>query len=161
MHVGIANPRWWGKRSWNSQHMRNPQFCESGKRPMEGWSCIEKGPVWLSAMEHWHFKVHVVPSGPRIGGFHIFKLFHFVIFYLFYVVHFTWFFGLPLGGCMGFDDILLIPFHEFFLCLRIRSRVAKLICTWHCSLELCGLKAHAKMESMGRCKRDVIPLSLR
>ena len=34
MHVGIANSRWWGKRSRHSRRMRNPQFCVSGKRPM-------------------------------------------------------------------------------------------------------------------------------
>ena len=34
MHVGIANPRWWGKRSRPSRCIRNPQFCVSGKRPM-------------------------------------------------------------------------------------------------------------------------------
>ena len=34
MHVGIANPRWWGKRSRHSRCMRNRQFCVSGKRPM-------------------------------------------------------------------------------------------------------------------------------
>ena len=34
MHVGIANPRWWGKRSRQSRRMRNPQFYVSGKRPI-------------------------------------------------------------------------------------------------------------------------------
>ena len=34
MHVGIANPRWRGKRSQNSRCMRNPQFYVSGKRSM-------------------------------------------------------------------------------------------------------------------------------
>ena len=34
MHVGIANPRWCGKRSRQCRHMRNPQFYVSGKRPM-------------------------------------------------------------------------------------------------------------------------------
>ena len=34
MHVGIANPRWRGKRSRHSRRMRNPQFCVSGKRPI-------------------------------------------------------------------------------------------------------------------------------
>ena len=34
-HVGIANPRWWGKRSRNSRRMRNPQFYLSGKRPID------------------------------------------------------------------------------------------------------------------------------
>ena len=34
MHVGIANPRWRGKRSRHSGRMRNPQFYVSGKRPM-------------------------------------------------------------------------------------------------------------------------------
>ena len=34
MHVGIANPRWPGKRSRHSRRMRNPQFCVSCKRPI-------------------------------------------------------------------------------------------------------------------------------
>ena len=34
MHVGIANPRWRGKRSRHSRRMHNPQFYVSGKRPM-------------------------------------------------------------------------------------------------------------------------------
>ena len=34
MHVGIAYPWWWGKRSRHSRRMRNPQFYVSGKRPM-------------------------------------------------------------------------------------------------------------------------------
>ena len=37
MHVGITNPRWRGTRSRHSQHMRNPKFFESGKRPI-GWA---------------------------------------------------------------------------------------------------------------------------
>ena len=39
MHVGIANLRWPGKRSWHSRHMRNPQFYVSGKRPIERYLC--------------------------------------------------------------------------------------------------------------------------
>ena len=35
MHVRIAKPRWLGKRSRHSRHMRNPQCCVSGKRPIE------------------------------------------------------------------------------------------------------------------------------
>ena len=35
MHVGIANPRWRGKRTRHSRRMRNPQFYVSGKRSME------------------------------------------------------------------------------------------------------------------------------
>ena len=34
MYVGIANPRWRGKRSRHSRRMRNPQFYVSGKKPM-------------------------------------------------------------------------------------------------------------------------------
>ena len=34
MHVGIANPRWRGKRSRHSRRMRNPQFYLSGERSM-------------------------------------------------------------------------------------------------------------------------------
>ena len=36
MHVGIANPRWRGKRSRHSRRMRRPQFYLSGKGPI-GW----------------------------------------------------------------------------------------------------------------------------
>ena len=35
MHVGIANPRWRGKRPRHSRRMRNPQCYVSGKRPMD------------------------------------------------------------------------------------------------------------------------------
>ena len=34
MHVGIATPRWRGKRSRHSRRMRNPQLYVSGKRPI-------------------------------------------------------------------------------------------------------------------------------
>ena len=34
MHVGIANPRWRGKRSRHSRRMRTPKFYESYKRPI-------------------------------------------------------------------------------------------------------------------------------
>ena len=34
MHVGVANSRWWGKRSRHSRSMRNQQFYVFGKRPM-------------------------------------------------------------------------------------------------------------------------------
>ena len=34
MHVGVANPRWWGKRSQHSRRMRNPQIYVSDKRPI-------------------------------------------------------------------------------------------------------------------------------
>ena len=40
MHVGIANPRWRGKRSRNSRRMRNPQFYVSGKRPMGSYTLL-------------------------------------------------------------------------------------------------------------------------
>ena len=40
MHVGIANPRWRGKRSRHSRCMRNPQVYVIGKRPMQ-WSSTE------------------------------------------------------------------------------------------------------------------------
>ena len=44
-HVGIANPRRRGKRSRHSRHMRNPQFCVSGKRPIL-WRCAT---IWSLA----------------------------------------------------------------------------------------------------------------
>ena len=34
MHVGIAYPRWRGKRSRHSRRMRKPQFYVSDRRPM-------------------------------------------------------------------------------------------------------------------------------
>ena len=45
MHVGIANPWWWGKRPRHSRRMRNPQFCLSGKRPIVKYSseCMLSG----------------------------------------------------------------------------------------------------------------------
>ena len=46
MHVGIANPRWRGKRSRHSWRMHNPQFYVSGKRPM-----TVKQSVW----QHFYF----------------------------------------------------------------------------------------------------------
>ena len=36
---GFLCSRWWGKLSLHSRHMRNPQFCVSGKRPM-GMYCF-------------------------------------------------------------------------------------------------------------------------
>ena len=41
MHVGIANPRRWGKRSRHTQRMRNPQFYVSGKRSMQSGFCMK------------------------------------------------------------------------------------------------------------------------
>ena len=40
VHVGIANPRWRGKRSRHSRRMRNPQFYASGKRPAHGFAVL-------------------------------------------------------------------------------------------------------------------------
>ena len=34
MHIGIANPRWWGKLSRHLRRIRDPQFTVSGKRPI-------------------------------------------------------------------------------------------------------------------------------
>ena len=41
MHVGIANPRWRGKRSRHSQRMPNPQFYVTGERPIEASLYVE------------------------------------------------------------------------------------------------------------------------
>ena len=46
MHVGIANPRWRGKRSRHSRRMRNPQFYISDKRPMERHDNITVVGLW-------------------------------------------------------------------------------------------------------------------
>ena len=40
VHVGIANPRWLGKRSRRSWRMRNAQFYVSDKSTVEG-NCQE------------------------------------------------------------------------------------------------------------------------
>ena len=45
LHVGIASPRWQGKRSWHSRRMHNPQFYVSGKRPM-AWCCQAQVITW-------------------------------------------------------------------------------------------------------------------
>ena len=50
MHVGNANPWWWGKCSRHSRRMRNPQFYVSGKRPMK-WKCYRLYPLWKKG--HW------------------------------------------------------------------------------------------------------------
>ena len=45
IQAGIANPRWRGKRSRHSRHMRNPQFYVSGKRPIGRWFSVSKSRV--------------------------------------------------------------------------------------------------------------------
>ena len=47
IHVGIANPRWRGKRSRHSKRMRIPQFYISGKRPIP----------WKSGKHRFHIRV--------------------------------------------------------------------------------------------------------
>ena len=43
MHVGIANRRWWGQRSWHFWRMHNPQFYVSGKTPiLIGAICLQQ-----------------------------------------------------------------------------------------------------------------------
>ena len=72
MHVGIAKPRWWGKRFRHTRRMRNPQFCVSGKRPINaylsgadhtGTICIL--PVW-SAPERYAF-MGLLPDTQNCG----------------------------------------------------------------------------------------------
>ena len=56
MHVGIANPRWWGKRSRHSRRMRDPQYYQSGNRPLDAndwglvgvmsWHSAGANPFW-------------------------------------------------------------------------------------------------------------------
>ena len=47
MHVGIAKPRWWEKRSRHSRSMRNPQFYVSVKRPIGRCCRMCKRPIWI------------------------------------------------------------------------------------------------------------------
>ena len=44
---GFLWSRWWGKRSQHARRMRNPQFCVSGKRPIEIMACICKSLMQL------------------------------------------------------------------------------------------------------------------
>ena len=44
MLVGIANPRWLGKRSRHSRRMRNPHFYVSDKRPI--LRCLQWRQIW-------------------------------------------------------------------------------------------------------------------
>ena len=52
MHVGIANPRWRGKRSRHSRRMRNPQFYISGKRTMATDHCSQTASRPLTRVSH-------------------------------------------------------------------------------------------------------------
>ena len=52
MHVGIANPRWRGKRSRHSRCMRNPQFYVSGKRPNGLWKYTGKTDMCQTTTKH-------------------------------------------------------------------------------------------------------------
>ena len=52
MHVGIANPRWRGKRSRHFRRMRNPQFYVTGKRPMGEW-LARWPPLWVAKRFFW------------------------------------------------------------------------------------------------------------
>ena len=63
MHVGIANPRWRGKRSRHSGCMRNPRFYVSGKRPHE-----QRINPHLSTMTSWDGKAYW-PCGRGIHRF--------------------------------------------------------------------------------------------
>ena len=47
MHVGIANPRWRGKRSQLSRRMRNPQIYVSCARPMTCWAQLLSNHVLI------------------------------------------------------------------------------------------------------------------
>ena len=68
MHIGVANPRWRGKRPRHSRRMRNLQFYVIGKRPMElcfsfwCWSCHF---VWCN----WVYQISIIsflqPDQPR------------------------------------------------------------------------------------------------
>ena len=62
MHVGIANPRWRGKRSRHSLRMRNPQFYASGKRPITSWHGNAFCPIDVCVCEGWLW------WGWRVGG---------------------------------------------------------------------------------------------
>ena len=51
LHVGIANPRWRGRRSRHSRRMPNPQFYVSGERPVYIY-CNEDGNLYCFCCYH-------------------------------------------------------------------------------------------------------------
>ena len=66
MHVGIANPRWRGKRSRHSRCMRNPQLCVSGKRPIARMRKIQIYIVWpWPSSRYW--QCWTTPKGRHTG----------------------------------------------------------------------------------------------
>ena len=50
--IGFLVNRWWEKRSRHSQHMHNPQFYVSGKRPMD---CAIH--IWRERKQRKHFEL--------------------------------------------------------------------------------------------------------
>ena len=52
IHVGIANPRWRGKRSRHFRCMPNPQFYVSGKRPMNWFHEIPSHEIEFMIIKH-------------------------------------------------------------------------------------------------------------
>ena len=50
MHVGIAIPRWWGKRYPHSRRMHNSQSCVSGKRPI---ATAHWGQIYWPNIQKW------------------------------------------------------------------------------------------------------------
>ena len=63
MHVGIANPRWRGKRSRHTWRMRNPQVSVSGKRPMgtamEGFVSTLRGLIKMGDIFNYIFRKEI------------------------------------------------------------------------------------------------------
>ena len=59
MHVEIANPGWWGKRSRHSWRMCNPKFCVSVKKPIETVSCIMQ---WAALLNNLTFSLASDPG---------------------------------------------------------------------------------------------------
>ena len=54
MHIGIANPRWRGKRSRHSRRMHNSHFYVTGKRPMDIRKCVN---FWYQKSIFWYQKI--------------------------------------------------------------------------------------------------------
>ena len=59
MHVGIANPRWRGKRSRHFQRIRNPQFYVSGKRPIHCITPNQHDSLFKPRKLNVHICVHI------------------------------------------------------------------------------------------------------
>ena len=83
MHIGIANPRWWGKRSRHSRRMCNPRFYLSGMRSMHCGVHAVHVPTFTSTMySGWLWKLLHRPLVQRGNHFCYCRYFPHLVFEL-------------------------------------------------------------------------------